>query len=301
MPTPLLRRFVLAATLVLFSAFARSAEILLYDGKQNNLPQNQPWLVYMDDSLLNPPAPPQNVVAGTGVRMSTSGAGAAGYFNHLYFFNWFPVNSSFPALNPADGFNLSFQLQIHAENHTSNNRAGFSVILLGMDVLGIELGFWENRIWAQSGPSFTQAEYVKDFDTTPKLIDYELLILNSEYFLRADGIEILTGPTRDYSPASPFPDPYDTPNMLYLGDNTGSARANFTLGSILLRTGPFDLPAPVPAPAPYALLLPAVAWLVRRRTRLSACPTSGPRQPPRSLQARHHTRSGQGTQRGSDA
>jgi hypothetical protein len=299
MPRPLARRLSLAA-LLLLPIIAESGEILLYDGNQGNRPDDQLWLTAIGVGSVG--------VAPGGVAVNTMLLDLLvwpfGYFN--YFLDatpdtWSLKNTAFPALDPEAGFTLGFKLRISDEDHVSDHRAGFSVILLGQDLLGIELGFWENGVWAQSGPSFTQDEHFA-FDTTGvEFILYELTILGPKYFLSANGSDILTGLTRDYSSATPNPDPYGTPNMLFLGDNTTSAGARFTLGSILLRTGPFDLPALVPAPAPYALLLPAVAWLARRRTRLSACPTSGPCQPPRSLQARHHTRSGQGTQRGSDA
>ena len=266
MPTPLLRRISVAAALLLSSAFAQSAEILLYDGQQGNLPQNQPWMTYVTNPLLFP-QPLQSATTG-GVRVDTRSNfnHSAGYFNYDFFLGAFLGlhNPAFPNLNPADGFKLGFELQIHDEDHLTSNRAGFSDILLGMDLFGIELGFWENRVWAQSGPSFTQAEGTTGFDTTLGLISYELLILNTEYFLLADGFEILTGPTRNYSPASPFPDPYDEPNMLFFGDNTTSASADFTLGSIRLTTGPFT---DAPTPAPLLLLLTGAAWLLRRPTR----------------------------------
>jgi hypothetical protein len=267
MRSPLSGRAGLAATLLLFPLVAGSAEILLFDGSQSNRPQDQPWMTYVDNPFVSP-APAQTVVGGTGVRLDTRSNvnHSAGYFNHDFFLGFFTGlhNPDFPALNPADGFSLAFDLLIHDEDHLSGNRAGFSVILLGMDLFGIELGFWENRIWAQSGTGFTQAEGV-GHATNLSLSTYELLILNTEYFLLADGFEILTGATRDYSPASPLPDPYDEQNMLFLGDNTTSASADFTLGRITLTTGPF---AAAPAPLPAWLILAGVAWLVRGRPRL---------------------------------
>jgi hypothetical protein len=159
---------------------------------------------------------------------------------------------------------LSFELEIRDEDHASQDRAGFSVILLGEDLLGIELGFWEDRIWAQSGPTFQQAEGV-DFTTNGGENLYELWIQGLEYALLANGSEILSGATRDYSSASPTVDPYDTPNMLFLGDDTGSASADFTLGRITLDAGPFG----VPLPATWILLLVGLGHGYRLRQRRS--------------------------------
>lgn len=254
--------------LLLFPLAAGSAEILLlFDGSQSNRPQDQPWMTYVDNPFLSP-APAQTVVGGTGVRLDTRGNfdHSEGYFNHDLFLGSFTGlhNPDFPALNPADGFSLTFDLLIHDKDHLSSNRAGFSVILLGMDLYGIELGFWENQIWAQGGTGFTQAEGF-GHDTDLSLSTYELLILESKYFLLADGVEILTGPIRDYSPASPFPDPYDEQNMLFLGDNTTSTSADFTLGRITPTTG---LVAAAPAPLPAWLMPAGAGWLARARPRL---------------------------------
>jgi hypothetical protein len=53
--------------------------------------------------------------------------------------------------------------------------------------------------------------------------------------------------------------------MLFLGDNTTSASADFTLGRITLTTGPF---AATPAPLPAWLILAGAGWLASRRPRL---------------------------------
>jgi hypothetical protein len=54
--------------------------------------------------------------------------------------------------------------------------------------------------------------------------------------LSADAQTILTGPVRDYSEFDGFPDPYQTPNLLFLGDDTTSAQAGIRL-SYLSITG----------------------------------------------------------------
>ena len=252
---------------------AHAAEILLYDGGSADRPQDQPWLTYFYDFLTG--ADPGTATVPGGVAMDSTGepGDSAGFFNHDVGISLFPPaitwplkNPAFPALDPAAGFRLGFELLIRDEDHGSNDRAGFSVILLGDDRRGIELGFWENAIWAQDGPAFTRAESAA-FDTTSAGVLYELTILGLDYVLTADGTAILAGGVRDYTPAAPFPDPYDVPNMLFLGDDTGSAGADVTLGRITLATGPFA----APAPAPWLLLTGGLLWLARRRTAWSGC------------------------------
>jgi hypothetical protein len=250
-------RFLLLAALG--TPAASAGEIVLYDNTAGNLPQDQQWLTYIGVASVSSPA--------DGVTVDTRAFDllAAGYFNHSLNAtpdDWSLKDPAFPSLDPSLGFTLGFELQILDEDHVSSDRAGFSVILLGQDLLGIELGFWEGEIWAQSGPSFTHAEGAP-YNTTLERVLYELTIVGTSYFLRADGNQLLTGATRDYSPATPNPDPYGTPNMLFLGDDTGSAGAQFTLGGLTLT------PNAAPAPPVWALLLGGIAWLGRASSRHS--------------------------------
>ena len=245
---------------------AGAAEYLLYDESAGNKPQDQAWMTYFYDFLTGAD-PGTSAVAG-GVTMDSTGdlGDAAGFFNHGVSITLFPPsyswtlkNPGFPALERNDGFRLSFELLIRDEDHfIGDPRAGFSVLLLGDDLLGVELGFWEDEIWSQDGPDFNAKGESALFDTTAGSILYELTILGSDYLLTAGGTDLLTGALRDYSAADPFPDPYETPNMLFLGDNTGSAGADFTLGRITLTTD-------VPAPATGLLLAGGLLWLGRRR------------------------------------
>ncbi|MEM7033240.1 MAG: choice-of-anchor Q domain-containing protein [Chloroflexota bacterium] len=146
-----------------------------------------------------------------------------------------------PILDHNTGYSLRFVAQLITETHISNDRAGFSVIAISSDgIRGIELGFWTDRIWAQEGgdtepPLFTHAEEAL-FDTTTGLIQYELVINNYEYSLLAAGNEILRGRLRDYTDFSGPIDPYETPNFVFLGDDTTSAQAEVRLGAIELVT-----------------------------------------------------------------
>lgn len=166
-----------------------------------------------------------------------------------------PKNPAFPSLDRNAGFRLTFELDVHLESHSSNDRAGFSVILLAGDLQGIELGFWDDTIFAQSGSSFTHAEEVSY--ASPVETKFDLLILGDLYQLSANGTAILSGALRDYSS---FGLPYNLPNYLFLGDDTSSAGADVTLGDIALTPG-------VPEPGEWALVaigIGALCFMTRR-------------------------------------
>lgn len=210
-----------------------AATTVLYDDALPSTPGAQGWLIFGDDSFGTGAS--QTLVAG-GTRLVTNNSTSAGYANRIPLFNTL-VNAGFPALNRAAGYSLQFELQVNGESHASANRAGFSVILLSEDLFGIELGFWEDEIWAQSGPSFTHGEGVS-FDTTAAQRLFELQILGANYRLLADGSEILTGALRNYSS---FGYPYTLTRFVFLGDDTSSAGADVVLGDVTLLT---DIPEP---------------------------------------------------------
>jgi len=175
------------------------------------------------------------------------------------------------ALNAIDGYVVQFNAQVNNEtfaatadknNDGKNDRAGFSVLVISSDATkAIELGFWQNRIWAQDdgtsqvnpalepdesgNPSnfrtlFTQAESAA-FDTTSARI-YQLAVQGNTYTLSSGGSVILSGKLRNYTAFNKSPNPYRTPNSLYFGDNTSSASGQFTLGAVSLITNPTTLP-----------------------------------------------------------
>jgi hypothetical protein len=143
-----------------------------------------------------------------------------------------------PSLDRQAGYAVQFKAQIEEENHASPHRAGFSVIVLSSDMQGIELGFWSDEIWAQEGGTsalFTHAEGV-NFDTTAALIEYELQITADTYTLSANGAESLSGALRDYTAFEGILDPYETPNLLFLGDNTSRGQARINIAYVALQT-----------------------------------------------------------------
>jgi hypothetical protein len=137
------------------------------------------------------------------------------------------------------------------ETHISPDRAGFSLLVVSSDKRGIELGFWIDEIWAQEGGSswpFTHAEGAA-FTTTSDLIDYRLIVLGERYTLTANGTTVLSGPLRDYTLAPPPPlpaNPYTTPNLIFLGDDTSSARAKIKFRyAAVINAPPFRIYLPV--------------------------------------------------------
>ncbi len=137
-------------------------------------------------------------------------------------------------LDRTAGFTLRVTLRVLDENHgTRVDRAGCSVTVLGLDRKGIELGFWKDRVWAQSdSPLFTHAEEALWPNTDSHT--FELTLQGATYTLGVGGKTVLTGPIRDYTPFVGLIDPYETPNFLFIGDNTTSAGASIGLGRVEL-------------------------------------------------------------------
>lgn len=206
--------------------------VTLYDG--SGLPAAQPWLSFGADTINGWS---QSSVAG-GVRLTTDLPTRAGYSNY----NPLPTptlkNPAFAVLKRADGFELSFRTQLLTESHLNSNRAGYSVILLADDARGIELGFWQNEIWAQNA-DFTHAETVA-IDTTIER-EYRLQVIGQQYQLLNGTTSLLTGELRTYSnPAIP----YTLSNYLFLGDNTTSGSASVVQGAIRLESNLSSVPEP---------------------------------------------------------
>lgn len=229
---------------ILFWCFAiactsRSVEgdfIVLYDG--TGLPASQAWLAYADDRLVTGGNASQSTTPN-GIRLQTDLPIKSGFSNYTPFAQL--KNPAFPTLDRGLGFELSFVLAITSENHASVDRAGFSVLLLGSDSRGIELGFWENEIWAQtSNPIFKHGEGVS-IDTRQQR-SYQLRIVNDTYSLLEGSTSLLSGSVRDYTASGQLP--YTLPNYLFLGDNTSSASADIQLGTVTLQSNLTAVPEP---------------------------------------------------------
>lgn len=213
--------------------------VVLYDSALGGTPNSQGRLHY----LTSPGSVAvQTVVDGATTLDSTQNQiDAAGYMLA-------PTYS--PQLDRTSGYVLEWTLQLVSEIHADSDkngdgigdRAGFSVIVLSDDLYGIELGFWQDQIWAQEdgaaepphGTLFTHAEGAA-FDTTHSLMHYTLTVQDDTYRLSSAGTTILSGTLRRYTAFEGPVNPYRTPNFVFLGDDTGSAQAIIRLGYVSMR------------------------------------------------------------------
>jgi hypothetical protein len=227
----------------LFVDRAIAAEIVLYDGASNQPPNSPAWNWTASEdggTLVTPAASVIRSTSGGLTNLDTINpeSDRAGYGKLLA-----------PAVNldRAAGYTLRFQMQVLAEAHTSNDRAGFSILHTTSDGRGLELGFWMDEVWAQNdSPLFTHGEE-QPLDSTDREL-YTLTVLNNSYSLSSPGMATLTGPLRDYSR---FGLPYTLPNFLFFGDNTTSGEALARIAFISVDV----------VPEPAAILLALIGLL----------------------------------------
>jgi hypothetical protein len=221
------------------------ASMVLYDAALGGTPDMQGKLTYRDSRAI---AATQSFADGcTTLDTMSNQQDSAGYVADP---------RAIPALDRQNGYVLRFTVQLIEEYHADSDkdgdgvgdRAGFSVLVLSSDTRGIELGFWPDQIWAQqdgaaeppAGTLFTQAESAP-FDTTGRLVAYTLTVRGDNYELSSDGATILRGRLRDYTSFQGPVNPYRTPNLIFLGDDTGSARAKIRLAYVALSASFFIL------------------------------------------------------------
>jgi len=252
--------FFPATFLVAFQASTTTKQTnILYDGTLGGTPSTQGFEFLAFGSQAE-----QRFANGiTTLDTMPSGSDLAGYF----------IGEKF-SLDRALGYELQFTIQIQDEAHADRDRAGFSIIILSEDLSGIELGFWTNEIWAQEGGTdrlFKHAEGVA-FNTISDLITYRLAISGDMYTLLANDSQILTGPLRDYTAFINTIDPYETPNFLFLGDNTTKAQAKSDIAYVALEAAVLAPDTPTPTATNTAT--------VTATARLSATPTITPTPAP---------------------
>ncbi len=273
----ILCRLLLTATLACSAWPAVAVTQVLYDADNpplaNFTPTTPGWLANGLFGLTEIVSP-----QGTELVPGPFGNSAVGgYSNHFSTLELSPlqvktgalVNATFPVLERTTGYALDLGFRVLAEDHSINgNRAGFSITLIGSDLMGIEIGFQSNRIFAQetgAGTFFTAAENTVDVSALGLLSDYHRWTLGvggNNYTLSQGGINVLTGALRNYSGYTGLgEDAYRTPNFLFFGDNTTSAGSTYGINYAAITT-------PVPEPSSLALLaggLIVVVAAVRRR------------------------------------
>lgn len=246
-----MKRLIISLLILISVApLATAVDIPLYDATLGTLPESQPWLFYAQDAGSGG-AISKTLVSG-GTSLITDQPNRAGWSNTIPILNTFK-NAAFPTLNPATGFELAWSMQVVSENHLSNDRAGTSVILLGSDNKGIEIGFWGNEVWAQTAsPLFTHGESAT-FDTSTAAVNYRLVVTGANYLLYGNNSPLLSGPTRSYSAFGSAP--YTLNNYFFIGDNTTSAGAGLQMQSVRITT-------PVPEPGQIILAALSVTFLL---------------------------------------
>ena len=215
---------------------------VLYDGTSNVTPSDVAWgWTYAGVGTVTPPG-------GSGyTQLSTTGLDA--------------FQAGFSRLAPSNlyaslGWRLRFDLQITTEDHSNaggdknsdglSDRSGVSFIALGADHLGVELGFWNNEVWAQQQTPLFIHDTVNErafLNTTASgtgaagLIQYDLVVNSSSYQLFVDGSPTasLSGLLKNYTSG---PAIYSQPNFLFVGDDTTSARGAFKLSRVELTAVP---------------------------------------------------------------
>lgn len=248
-------------TLLLTANKSMAGSITLYDGSSGVTPDQynspSPWLTFAtaNANFLTPNVLGTQTVntSNNSTTLNSNSANSiyAGYSNYNS-----PTtigNSSFPTLDRNTGYQLTFTVKINSQTTNSTTRAGFSVIALSSDKQGIEIGFRNSDIFSQDNSSFNKIGEQATNTTVPNiatllasLTTYNLTISGSNYTLTSGATNLLSGAVRDYTTANGFgTDVYRTPNFIFLGDDTTSARASIDLANVTLTTNtatvPFEL------------------------------------------------------------
>jgi hypothetical protein len=210
---------------------------VVYDGALNSLPDAQ-RMTY--------------VAVGVGASQTlTQGGAILDTLSANRIYAGYSIDAANPpVLDRTSGYTLTLDLAVLDEVHNNPNRAGFNVIVLSNDKLGIELGFWSNEVWAQNGPPalFTRAESVAVNTSISQR--YALAVQGDRYMLSAGGDVLLSGLLRDYTSFEGSIDPYETPNFTFMGDNSTTSRARVKLSFVALTFKPCTARLPITTRAP---------------------------------------------------
>ena len=228
---------------------------VLYDGSVAGkpYPTDQNW-TYLTNPLVGASAVQSWAGGVTTLDTTPEITDQAGYFSHIPGFG---PNPAMPVLDrTGDGFTIRFRVKIAQETHVSSDRAGFSVIVLCSDPMGIEIAFWTDEIWAQSA-AFTHAEGAP-FDTTAGITEYDLAVKGGSYAVYTGGGKLFGGSLRGYPIVHPV---YAETSFMFFGDDTTSAEGETQISYIEF------LGTAVPEPGVLALLAARAVGVLRRRRR----------------------------------
>jgi hypothetical protein len=212
--------FLLNGPLHAQSSSERFSEIVLYDASPGTDPDQQGW-IFLSSTF----SQSQTVrFTENGIHTFSTLANlseSAGYFGNQH--------PRIDLLSAENGFAVEIELQILDEQHQSENRGGFNIIILSDDGTGVELAFWEDSVWVYN----TQFEIEEraEYNTTDRLTRYRIEFANRQYFIFADDQPLFSGPLRDYSPSGI---PYSYKNFIFFGDDTSSAGAEVNISRIVL-------------------------------------------------------------------
>ena len=245
-----LRHWLAPAALCAALAPASAATLTLYSAALGSMPSAQGWTTLVAGA---PALEAITVGVPPAYALITTGAGV-GYFGNALI--------GAPTLNTATGFDLRFSLKVVNEAHVGNNRAGYSVVVVGADpTKAVELSFWQGNVWVPDYNAADPDRFVHGadatFNTTSALHTYLLSVRNQQYTFSANGNTLLSGALHDYTAGGP---PYTQPNFLFFGDDSSRGASATELAFVTL--------TPVPEPAPAALLmagLAALGWRARQR------------------------------------
>lgn len=203
------------------------SKVVMYDASKGTNPDEQGW-IYLSNPLTQSTVHRITEHGQHFLNTLSDRTETAGYFGNIPQ----PI-----LLERHTGFTFHISLQLLEESHISDNRAGFSVIILSNDACGLELAFWEDEIWVYN-EQFERAERFS-VNTTDRIRQYSVEISGDEYKLFIDENFAFNGPVRDYSdfpmPAE-FPNVYGTPNLLFFGNNTSRAAAKTAISRVAVQT-----------------------------------------------------------------
>ena len=234
-------RSLLAAVAVQVSA----EPVILYDGDLRSLPEDQGWIYRLEPPVRNQ-SRQVRVDGAFNLNTGRNLADRAGYFIRLPQMETHPQASEI--LDRQRGYRIGFTLRILSERRAVPSQAGFSLIALSDDLLGIDLGFGAGEIFARTY-ELERAEENRalPFRIDTQYADFEMDIRENEYRLSANGEEILAGSLQNYSDVG---EPYTVPNLLFFGDNAESAGASVNLRRFWVDTEPSAPQPGEPKPLP---------------------------------------------------